>query len=179
MFAKTTAEQYKAWQEQLKASQRYRWLVVFAGIYSILLFVPLGLYLLTRPQGVRLVILCLVALAVARGLVTELITFLYKKQRPYQVYTFDAVSSWLFSRRTMRENSFPSGHTVSVVAISTVLVWYYPAFGILGYVLALLVGYGRVRLGNHFPVDILGGFLVGLSFGYVVVRFFSPILLPG
>ncbi|HVZ98435.1 MAG TPA: phosphatase PAP2 family protein [Chitinophagaceae bacterium] len=60
-------------------------------------------------------------------------------------------------------HSFPSGHTTSAFALAAVL-----SFGaknkkytILYLALAMLVGYSRIYLGQHFPDDVVAGALLG------------------
>lgn len=72
-------------------------------------------------------------------------------------------------------NSFPSGHTASAFAIATVLALYYPKrvwqFGFL--FAALLVGYSRIYLAYHFPIDILIGSLIGVVSGTTTIWVFQ------
>lgn len=59
---------------------------------------------------------------------------------------------------------FPSGHTALVTVISLVLMPYFPAGKKwLPACWILLVGLSRVYLGVHAPLDIVGGFALGLS----------------
>ncbi len=60
-------------------------------------------------------------------------------------------------------HSFPSGHTATAFAI-----WFGLAFicrslplKITLFILAVLVGYSRIYLGQHFPEDVLGGAVLG------------------
>jgi membrane-associated phospholipid phosphatase len=68
------------------------------------------------------------------------------------------------------KGSFPSGHTASVFAMAAVLVlmlpyrWY--SWLLLG--LACMVGYSRIYLSQHFPVDVWGGAMIGTFSGSVV-----------
>jgi membrane-associated phospholipid phosphatase len=61
--------------------------------------------------------------------------------------------------------SFPSGHTTSafVVFIGIALLINNSFVKILMLLLAIMVGYSRIYLSQHFPEDVLAGSLVGLS----------------
>ena len=61
-------------------------------------------------------------------------------------------------------NSFPSGHTATAFTIFLIgcfLInkkWFIP----VGFIAALLVGYSRIYLAQHFPIDVGGGMLVAV-----------------
>ncbi|MFY9114930.1 MAG: phosphatase PAP2 family protein [Dethiobacteria bacterium] len=64
------------------------------------------------------------------------------------------------------DSSFPSGHTLSVLA-----VWTYLAanikrkgFWILTVIIIALVGLSRIFIGVHFPGDVIGGLVFGIIF---------------
>jgi len=68
-------------------------------------------------------------------------------------------------------HSFPSGHTVS--AFSFVVAW----LALLGWwralhivILAALVGFSRIAVGAHWPVDVLAGALIGTVGGWLGLR---------
>jgi membrane-associated phospholipid phosphatase len=62
-------------------------------------------------------------------------------------------------------NSFPSGHTATAFTIYFVTVYLFPKNWVVavGFVYALACGYSRIYLGQHFPLDIGGGILVGIT----------------
>ncbi len=61
-------------------------------------------------------------------------------------------------------NSFPSGHTTSAFALALflVLVFNLRKVGWLVAIGAFLVGYSRVYLAVHFPVDVYAGSIIGV-----------------
>ncbi|WP_421944227.1 phosphatase PAP2 family protein [Pedobacter sp.] len=61
-------------------------------------------------------------------------------------------------------HSFPSGHTTSAFALATVLVLIYKKrkFSLPCILLAILVGYSRIYLAQHFPIDVFFGIILGV-----------------
>ena len=61
-------------------------------------------------------------------------------------------------------NSFPSGHTATAFTLFILTTYLFPnkyALSI-GIVYALVCGYSRIYLAQHFPLDLAGGILVAL-----------------
>ena len=59
--------------------------------------------------------------------------------------------------------SFPSGHTATSFACATVLSSLVPRAAPGFYVLALAIGFSRIYVGVHWPLDVLGGAAVGVA----------------
>lgn len=57
--------------------------------------------------------------------------------------------------------SFPSGHAAVAFALAFVMYRHDRDWGIAFLILALLVAVGRVFVGVHYPMDIIGGAVVG------------------
>ena len=67
-------------------------------------------------------------------------------------------------------NSFPSGHTQTIFAITIGLTLLYPRFGIFLVPLAFSVGISRVVLIAHYPSDVLFGAYLGMATAILVKR---------
>jgi undecaprenyl-diphosphatase len=67
-------------------------------------------------------------------------------------------------------DSFPSGHTVFFVALGSALYREGRSLGIFFLSVALVVGIARVVAGIHWPLDILGGIILGTVGAYLLGR---------
>jgi undecaprenyl-diphosphatase len=57
--------------------------------------------------------------------------------------------------------SFPSGHAASAVAGAMAVSRMWPAGRLAWWTLAILMAYSRIYLGHHYPLDIIGGSILG------------------
>ena len=99
------------------------------------------------------------------------------------VYLFNiAVSMWWWRPRpfvmldvtplinvSAASKSFPSDHASLAFFIAFLLSQYQKKWW-WAYIVAGLVGLGRVAVGVHYPSDILAGVVVGLAFGYLTIQ---------
>lgn len=67
--------------------------------------------------------------------------------------------------------AFPSGHTAVASAIAFALFFTHKKVGYIFIFFAILIGLARIVAGVHFPIDILGGFIVGIIIAYLVALF--------
>lgn len=59
--------------------------------------------------------------------------------------------------------SFPSGHATAAMAVALAYAAVFPALAPLLIVVAAAVGFSRVRLGVHYPSDVLVGQLIAIG----------------
>lgn len=65
--------------------------------------------------------------------------------------------------------SFPSGHTTSSFAATTVAFLMFPLIAIPMFLLALLIAFSRTYLMVHYPTDVFAGAALGIISGCIVV----------
>jgi len=83
-----------------------------------------------------------------------------------QVYTVDGTYP-------LKVRGFPSGHTATTVAMATVVTmlyrrrrrWLVP----VAWSAAVIVGVSRMYLASHWPLDVIGGAIIGVLSGWVSV----------
>ena len=61
------------------------------------------------------------------------------------------------------DHSFPSGHAATSFACATTLALAFPRLAVPLYVLAAAIAYSRVYVGVHYPLDVLGGAVLGIA----------------
>ena len=84
------------------------------------------------------------------------------RQRPSQSYP-ESIHTYSFTDG----KSFPSGHTTIAFATATTMAFqsrrWYITVPIITWPIS--VGYSRMRLGKHYPSDVLAGALIGIGSG--------------
>lgn len=161
-------QQYKAWQHKLKTNRAYRFWWQFWSNYAFIFFILAFVWIGTQGRPYEVIGLCALSFFAARIVITQTINYLYHRERPYQKYKFQPLTSVFFSWKTALPNSFPSRHTAAYASIAFTISAFYPTLGLALIVVTLMTGFARVILGYHYPSDIFGGLVIGGLTGLIL-----------
>lgn len=109
---------------------------------------------------------------------------------PVLILSDQASSSWIkpiFSRlrpcKTLENirllvrcgsgHSFPSSHATNISAVFTIFIYFYRKYTAIWVTIILLVGLSRIFVGVHYPLDVLGGFLIGTVIAILALIVFN------
>jgi len=86
-------------------------------------------------------------------------------KRPRTVFKDVPGWHWVEGVRLYESASFPSGHTTDIFALMCLLALWSGRWltGLWAFLVALLVGFSRIYLSQHFLSDVLAGSVVGVS----------------
>jgi membrane-associated phospholipid phosphatase len=128
--------------------------------------------------GQKLLFLQLIVSFAITYALTLLIRFFYYKDRPFK----EKYSNFI---ERLEASSFPSLHSMRVSAMFVILHFYLNnvLFSLLFLSIALAVFASRYYLKKHYPIDILGGAIIGLVVGGIILAlplsyyadFFGPL----
>ena len=97
-------------------------------------------------------------------MITELIRFIWHRPRPFVAHQVNQLIEHSAS------GSFPSGHIAFLFALAMTVYFFNIKIGWIFLCLSFLVGLARVFVGIHYPLDILGGIIVGIT-SVIFIRF--------
>jgi undecaprenyl-diphosphatase len=114
--------------------------------------------LLDRPHGWRVSRHAAVPLALASSIVEYPVKSFFHRRRP-----FIRIIQAIVIGKKPGTWSFPSGHAATAFAGAWLMQRHYPRGGVLWYVIAGLVAFSRVYLGDHYPGDVVSGSFMGVA----------------
>jgi undecaprenyl-diphosphatase len=148
------------------------WMIYTKSIHWIPFYAFLA-FLMFKKSNTKMFVLTLVVIALMIAF-TDQITNVFKNgfQRPRPCYSEDLkglmilVKSWCGS-----PFGYFSGHSSNSIAIavfSGLVLRYKYKYAIYGLIVwAIFMGYSRIYIGVHYPLDVLSGFIFGCFSGYL------------
>ena len=127
----------------------------------IFAFALIILYLTFQANQQQVAVLAAISTLTALG-IAQSIAFLYPRPRPYLTH----IAHLLIERSN--DPSFPSDHATFSFAIATILWRYNRKVGVILLGLAAFVGFSRVYVGAHYPMDVIGGAALGITVSLII-----------
>lgn len=128
------------------------------GIFALCLIAAVFFYFKKKQQGFALLYAFLIS-----GTAAQILKNLVTSPRPKIYFEAGTYLNFIDGVTLSGSSGFPSGHTTTAFAIATVLVlmiknkkWQLPIL-----LAAMLVGYSRIYLAQHFLIDVIVGALLG------------------
>jgi len=106
----------------------------------------------------------LFAVLIASTLANTIIKPVVNRTRPFEVLAGEVIGG------RPHDASFPSGHSANAFAGAAILARIAPGGAIGWWTLAAAIAFSRVYLGVHYPLDVIGGAVVGLVSAWIALR---------
>jgi membrane-associated phospholipid phosphatase len=111
------------------------------------------------------------------GIIAQVLKYFILEGRP-AIYLKNYYYPYFIDHVTLHNyHAFPSGHTASAFAMAAVLAFYVhnKNYSFIFLALAILVGYSRIYLGQHFPDDVLIGAILGFLTSLICWKYFDSL----
>lgn len=105
--------------------------------------------------------------AVAAWFIAHFFKDVFHTLRPFDVL------SWVDPLIYKTGFAFPSGHATFFMALASVLWYYHKYLGLFFGFSAVIIGIARVSAGVHWPLDIVGGWILGAMISIVAHKVLS------
>ena len=132
------------------------------GLFAVLCIIVYYFYFKQKQQGVAMLISFIII-----AIIVQAAKNLFNSPRPRLFFSPGQYTHFIEGVSLANNSSFPSGHTACAFAIATVMVLMannkITQLALL--TAALLVGYSRIYLGQHFLLDVIVGAVIGTASG--------------
>ncbi len=125
------------------------------------------------PKTRRTSFLMLVALFISFVIGEEILKHIFQRPRPF--LGLEGVNLLVASPGSF---SFPSGHAANAFASSLVVARKIPRLAWPALLMAVVMAFSRVYVGVHYPLDILGGALLGVLCARFVLGLEASVYRP-
>lgn len=139
----------------------------FVAMLAACLIVIILSVIYKKPHIKRIALLCLFSLLLADGIALILKSTILEP-RPF--VALDNVHLLVVENDP---SAFPSGHTTSTFAVLSVLVFKFRhnLWSAVLILFGIVIGFSRIYVGVHYPLDVLAGCIIGVLSAYFAYRY--------
>ena len=131
---------------------------------AVWLFALFLLAIFGKGEGRKIAFLGTIALVFSWLISDEILKGLFARPRPFLHF-----SDTILLVAGPKQYSFPSGHATTAFAPATAIWLKNHKLGVPVLVLAVIIGFSRIYVGVHYPLDVLGGVILGVGMAILVV----------
>jgi len=164
------------------------WLFLFFSYYPLAIWVFLGLiitFIEERSDKLLIISRLLIALVLAGAVASVFLKPVFRRPRPDLSHgtKVTIVSEKPAAIPFNNDFAFPSGHAAVAFAGAFILSReetkkkhkkhskkYKQRVPWIFYTIAILTAFSRIYLGKHYPLDVIGGAIVGVSVGWLTLK---------
>lgn len=133
--------------------------------FSLAVVILVLLAIFDRKKMMRVFLTVLLA-GVFGGVLVYLLKWKIDALRPLAIFP-----QAHFLGEPLKYGSFPSGHTQLAFSTAVVLAKEYKKTRNFFYLWAFIVGYSRIYVGAHFPLDVIAGSVIGYLSGKFIILY--------
>lgn len=156
--------------------------VIFPLITNVRFWIipgTIAIFLFTKKEGIKafyILGLSIILVTVTDPLCVRVLKPWFGRLRPCHPDAMIKGARFLIGERA--SYSFPSAHAMNIFAQATLFSFFYTEKRLYFFIFAGLIGYSRIYVGVHYPLDIFFGAIWGIACGIVLFSadcwFISP-----
>jgi len=116
-----------------------------------------------KKKALGVIALVLIAAALSDLIAYRVLKPLFGRLRPCHPEFYIEGGRFLIGMKS--SFSFPSNHAMNMFTAATVLSYFYQKYSYYFFGFAALIGFSRIYVGVHYPLDIIGGAVFGIILG--------------
>jgi undecaprenyl-diphosphatase len=134
---------------------------ILPGILAALLYLKVE-----KKRALLVLLLAAATVALSDPVCAKFIKPFFHRLRPCNAHALVEGGRFLLGYKT--SFSFPSSHAMNMFGQAMLFTFFYPRFSLWFFLFASVIGFSRIYVGVHYPLDVLGGAVFGMLCGALV-----------